>query len=160
MVKRVAFWATPLPHCMCFVFFFLLLSSSILLARSFAFFLAFTKRQRRETCDGLERENKKKLAGRERFMLPSVRGRSRPRFSRNPAVDLKGWAHVLVAAPNASTSPAGAKEREKMMRERFALFFFFFLLLSRQRKGSDTQTAMLQGIYPAAQYAFKDSMIH
>lgn len=60
MVKRVAFWATPLPHCMCFVFFFLLLSSSILLARSFASFLAFTKRQRRETCHGLERERTKK----------------------------------------------------------------------------------------------------
>jgi len=29
-----------------------------------------------------------------------------PRFSRDPAVDLKGWVHVLDAAPNASTSPA------------------------------------------------------
>lgn len=29
-----------------------------------------------------------------------------PRFSRDPAVDLKGWMHVLDAAPNASTSPA------------------------------------------------------
>jgi hypothetical protein len=37
------------------------------------------------------------------------------------------------------------------------IFIHFF---QGQRMGSDTQTDMLQGLNPAAQYAFKDSMIH
>lgn len=118
MVKRVAFGPRP-SHIVCALsFFFFFFLRPFCSHAPLPFWLS--PRGRGETCDGLEREQKK-LAGRERFMLPSVRGRSRPRFSRNPAVDLKGWAHVLVAAPNASTSPAGAKEREKMMGERFAL---------------------------------------
>lgn len=115
-----------------------------------------------------------------------------PRFSRDPAVDLKGWMHVLDAAPNASTSPARrphsphprvppTTQRSTAHRQMCIVVTLYasprvcvclrvfcwwasscvlVCVVACQRKGSDTQTAMLQGIYPAAQYAFKDSMIH
>lgn len=176
MVERdVFFYETTPSHIVCtlsFLFpFFLFLSLPLS-------FFSCEKGQ----VEGKERRRRRRksqriffcFAGRERFLLPPHWGR--PRFSRNPAVDLKGWVHVLMLQkPNASTSPAsqkegemGEEEEEEIDRGGFAPFSFFLsspspfhsFLFSRQRKGSDTQTAMLQGIYPAAQYAFKDSMIH